>query len=56
MSLNNLKIELERPAEVSPGSESYAKIIGAVDNARGQTGIRFTLVAPAAVQQQQDLP
>jgi hypothetical protein len=29
--LSNLNIELERPAEVSPGSEIYAKVIGAVD-------------------------
>ena len=44
--LSNLRIELERVAEVNPGGEIYAKVIGAVDNESGQTRIRFTSVSP----------
>jgi class 3 adenylate cyclase len=44
--LSNLKIELERVADVNPGGEIYAKVIGAVDDGSGQTRIRFTSVSP----------
>jgi class 3 adenylate cyclase len=44
--LSNLKIDLERVAEVNPGGEIYAKVIGAVADAPGQTRIRFTSVSP----------
>jgi class 3 adenylate cyclase len=44
--LSNLKIELERVAEVNPGGEIYAKVIGAVEDVSGQTRIRFTSVSP----------
>jgi hypothetical protein len=43
--LSNLKIELARPTEGNLGSEIYTKMIGAVDNAHGQTRIRFTSVS-----------
>jgi hypothetical protein len=44
--LSNLKIELEQVAEVHPGGEIYAKVIGAVGDVSGQTRIRFTSVSP----------
>jgi class 3 adenylate cyclase len=44
--LSNLKIELERVAEVNPGGEIYAQVIGAVEDVPGQTRIRFTSVSP----------
>jgi hypothetical protein len=44
--LSNLKIDIERVAEVNPGGEIYAKVIGAVEDLSGQTRIRFTSVSP----------
>jgi hypothetical protein len=44
--LSNIKIELEPLAEVNPGGEIYAKVIGAVEDVSGQTRIRFTSVSP----------
>jgi class 3 adenylate cyclase len=44
--LSNLKIELERVAELNPGGEIYAKVIGADKDVSGQTRIRFTSVSP----------
>jgi class 3 adenylate cyclase len=44
--LSNLKIELERVADVNPGGEIYAKVIGALDDGSGQTRIRFTSSSP----------
>jgi len=45
-SLSNLKISLEPVAGANPGGEIYAKAIGAVAGASGQTRIRFTSVSP----------
>jgi adenylate cyclase len=44
--LSNLKMELEPIAGANPGGEIYAKVIGAVSGASGQTRIRFTSVSP----------
>jgi adenylate cyclase len=44
--LSNLRIELEPAADVTPGGEIYAKVIGAVEDLSGQTRIRFTSVSP----------
>lgn len=44
--LSNLKLELQPVAGVSPGGEIYAKVIGAVAGASGQTRIRFTSLSP----------
>jgi len=44
--LSNLKIELQPVAGANPGGEIYAKVIGAVAGASGQTRIRFTSVSP----------
>jgi adenylate cyclase len=44
--LCNLKIELEPVAEVNPGGEIYAKVIGAAAAASRQTRIRFTSLSP----------
>ena len=44
--LSNLKIELAAVAGANPGGEIYAKVIGAVAGAAGQTRIRFTSVSP----------
>ncbi len=44
--LSNLKIELKPVAEANPGGEIYAKVIGAVAGASGQTRIRFTSLSP----------
>lgn len=44
--LSNLKIQLEPVAGANPGGEIYAKVIGAVAGASGQTRIRFTSVSP----------
>ena len=44
--LSNLKIELKPVAGANPGGEIYAKVIGAVAGASGQTRIRFTSVSP----------
>jgi adenylate cyclase len=46
MPLSNLKIELQPLAGANPGGEIYAKVIGAVAGAAGQTRIRFTSVSP----------
>jgi hypothetical protein len=45
-SLSNLKIELAPVAGANPGGEIYAKVIGPVAGATGQTRIRFTSVSP----------
>jgi adenylate cyclase len=44
--LSNLKIEVKPVAGASPGGEIYAKVIGAVAGASGQTRIRFTSLSP----------
>ena len=44
--LSNLKIELKPVSGVSPGGEIYAKVIGAVAGASGQTRLRFTSLSP----------
>jgi adenylate cyclase len=44
--LSNLKIELEPVTGANPGGEIYAKVIGAVVGASGQTRIRFTSLSP----------
>jgi len=44
--LSNLKIEVKPVAEANPGGEIYAKVIGAVSGASGQTRIRFTSLSP----------
>jgi adenylate cyclase len=44
--LSNLKIELKPVPGANPGGEIYAKVIGAVADASGQTRIRFTSVSP----------
>jgi hypothetical protein len=44
--LSNLKIELKPVAGANPSGEIYAKVIGAVDGASGQTRIRFTSLSP----------
>jgi class 3 adenylate cyclase len=44
--LSNLKIELQPVAGANPGGEIYAKVIGPVAGAPGQTRIRFTSVSP----------
>jgi len=44
--LSNLKIELKPLAGTHPGGEIYAKVIGAVPSAPGQTRVRFTSVSP----------
>jgi len=44
--LSNLKIELRPVAGANPGGEIYAKVIGAVAGASGQTRIRFTSLSP----------
>ena len=44
--LSNLKIELKPVAGANPGGEIYAKVIGAVAGASGQTRIRFTSLSP----------
>jgi adenylate cyclase len=44
--LSNLKIELKPMAGANPGGEIYAKVIGAVAGASGQTRIRFTSLSP----------
>jgi class 3 adenylate cyclase len=44
--LSNLKIEVKPVAGANPGGEIYAKVIGAVAGASGQTRIRFTSLSP----------
>jgi adenylate cyclase len=44
--LSNLKIELKAVAGANPGGEIYAKVIGAVAGASGQTRVRFTSLSP----------
>ena len=44
--LSNLKIEVKPVAGAHPGGEIYAKVIGAVAGASGQTRIRFTSLSP----------
>ena len=44
--LSNLKLEVKPVAGANPGGEIYAKVIGAVAGAAGQTRIRFTSVSP----------
>jgi adenylate cyclase len=44
--LSNLKIELQPVAGANPGGQIYAKVIGAVAGASGQTRIRFTSLSP----------
>ena len=44
--LSNLKIELKPLAGANPGGEIYAKVIGAVAGASGQTRVRFTSLSP----------
>jgi class 3 adenylate cyclase len=44
--LSNLKLELLPVAGANPGGDIYAKVIGAVVGASGQTRIRFTSVSP----------
>jgi adenylate cyclase len=44
--LSNLKSELAAGAGANPGGEIYAKVIGAVAGATGQTRIRFTSLSP----------
>jgi adenylate cyclase len=44
--LSNLKIELDPTAGANPGGEIYAKVIGPVAGASGQTRIHFTSVTP----------
>ena len=44
--LSNLKIDLKPVAGANPGGEIYAKVIGAVAGASGQTRIRFTSLSP----------
>jgi adenylate cyclase len=44
--LSNLKVKLQLVAGTNPGGEIYAKVIGAVAGASGQTRIRFTSVSP----------
>jgi hypothetical protein len=44
--LSNLKIEIKPVAGANPGGEIYAKVIGAVTGASGQTRIRFTSLSP----------
>ena len=44
--LSNLKMELSPVAGANPGGDIYAKVIGAVVGASGQTRIRFTSVTP----------
>jgi adenylate cyclase len=44
--LSNLKIEVKSAAGANPGGEIYAKVIGAVAGASGQTRIRFTSLSP----------
>jgi class 3 adenylate cyclase len=44
--LSNLKIQIEPIPGSCPGGEIYAKVIGAVTGATGQTRIRFTSVSP----------
>jgi adenylate cyclase len=46
MPLSNLKIELQPVAGANPGGEIYAKVIGAVAGASGQTRVRFTSLSP----------
>ncbi len=45
-ALTNLKIELAPVVDANPGGEIYAKVIGAVVGAPGQTRIRFTSLSP----------
>jgi len=44
--LSNLKLELRPVAGTNPGGELYAKVIGVVAGASGQTRIRFTSLSP----------
>jgi adenylate cyclase len=44
--LSNLKVQLELVPGTSPGGEIYAKVIGDLAGATGQTRIRFTSVSP----------
>jgi len=44
--LSNLKIELKPVAGANPGGEIYAKVIGTLAGASGQTRIRFTSLSP----------
>jgi adenylate cyclase len=44
--LSNLKIELMQMAGANPGGEIYAKVIGSVAGASGQTRLRFTSLSP----------
>jgi adenylate cyclase len=44
--LSNLKIELKSVVGTNPGGEIYAKVIGALAGASGQTRIRFTSLSP----------
>jgi CheY-like chemotaxis protein len=44
--LTNLKIELSAVAGTNPGGEIYAKVVGALVGANGQSRIRFTSVSP----------
>jgi adenylate cyclase len=44
--LTNLKVELKPAPGANPGGEIYAKVIGAVIGASGQTRIRFTSLSP----------
>jgi class 3 adenylate cyclase len=44
--LSNLKIQIEAVAGANPGGEIYAKVMGVVAGASGQSRIRFTSVSP----------
>ena len=44
--LSNLKIELAAVEGANPGGEIYAKVVGAVSGASGQSRIRFTSITP----------
>ncbi len=44
--LSNLKIEVKPVPGANPGGELYAKVIGVVTRASGQTRIRFTSLSP----------
>jgi adenylate cyclase len=44
--LSNLRLELKPVAGANPGGEIYAKVIGSVAGASGQTRLRFTSLSP----------
>jgi adenylate cyclase len=46
LPLSNLKIQIEPVPGTCPGGEIYAKVIGTITGATGQTRIRFTSVSP----------